>query len=418
MLQFSDVLPSITIDEREYKRLLGLPQDHVLEGRMEILASWARAWYSTSGHPWFHARQAATVKLIENGVELDGIPMRSPRLRQIFSDAEAHGAMYVAAGAGPEPETEASRLWKEEKPDEYFFLECYGSAVVEHLTTLVGARLCEWADKQGMAVLPHVSPGYQGWDIRDQHNLFDLLQGGSRAEFPGGLEVMDSGMLRPKKSLLAVFGLTRRIDLTQNLAELVPCSRCSFAPCDFRRAPYHLGKHSLDVSPSEPDGATATETIAKPSPLRNDPQYGFSKKALKLWGKDRMELKTECDGTIRACFHLEGSTCSNMGHPLAFDYHMHLAAEENEYRILDTACVVDKKVSGYRAMCSYIEDHRGIMESIKGEKPLDGELLDAVIDWDPDSVASGCLCGPADRNHKWRIVLQTLHFALKQLEKS
>ena len=44
-------------------------------------------------------------------------------------------------------------------------------------------------------------------------------------------------MLRPKKSLLAVFGLTRHIDRVRRLTDLVPCENCSFLTCQYRRSP-------------------------------------------------------------------------------------------------------------------------------------------------------------------------------------
>ena len=47
----------------------------------------------------------------------------------------------------------------------------FGSAVVEHLTTMTGARLCAWAEGHEMAVLPHYSPGYPEWDIAQQAEL-------------------------------------------------------------------------------------------------------------------------------------------------------------------------------------------------------------------------------------------------------
>ena len=147
--------------------------------------------------------------------------------------------MLVAVGAGPELEAEASRRWLDEKPDEYFFLEVYGSAVVEHLVTQAGARLCGWAESHGLAVLPHDSPGYPDWDIAEQAGLHALLT--STASLPGALEVLESGALRPKKSLIAVFGLTRHVDRLAHLRDLVPCERCSFAPCQYRRAPYRRG---------------------------------------------------------------------------------------------------------------------------------------------------------------------------------
>ncbi len=132
--------------------------------------------------------------------------------------------MLVAVSAGPEIEQQAHRAWLQEKPDEYFFLEMYGSAVVEHLTTMTGARLCAWADGESIAVLPHYSPGYPDWDISEQQALHALI--GADA-LPGALDVFESGMLRPKKSLLAVFGLTRFVDRVQRLSDLVPCENCS-----------------------------------------------------------------------------------------------------------------------------------------------------------------------------------------------
>ena len=60
-------------------------------------------------------------------------------------------------------------------------------------------------------------------------------KGGQLAE---GLRVLDTGMLQPKKSLLAVFGITRRLDLVQNSAHLIPCEGGFLSGCQYRRAPH------------------------------------------------------------------------------------------------------------------------------------------------------------------------------------
>ena len=44
--------------------------------------------------------------------------------------------------------------------------------------------------------------------------------------------------------------------------------------------------------------------------------------------------------------------------------------------------------------------------------PLLGRPLDEALDWGPRSSPSACLCTQASRNHKWRIVLQTIHYGL------
>jgi hypothetical protein len=98
---------------------------------------------------------------------------------------------------------------------------------------MTGGHLCAWADTQGMAVLPHYSPGYPGWDIAEQSRLLELFQGAGT--LVGNLEALESGALRPKKSLLAVFGLTRHTEGVRRLTEMAACDNCSLPACEFRR---------------------------------------------------------------------------------------------------------------------------------------------------------------------------------------
>ena len=63
----------------------------------------------------------------------------------------------------------------------------------------------------------------------DQTKLWELIRPEAGGRLPGELDVLDTGMLRPKKSLLAVFGLTRHLDKARSFAELVPCENCSLA---------------------------------------------------------------------------------------------------------------------------------------------------------------------------------------------
>jgi hypothetical protein len=235
MMEFADPSPPVQVASAEYYRLLGYPRDHSLTGRGRELADWAREWYGLHGRPWLYARQTERIDIAEGSVRIDGVPFASRRLAATLRRAGAHEVFLVAAGAGPEAEEHANQLWREDKPDEYFFLEVFGSAVVEHLFTTAGARLCAWAEERGMAVLPHSSPGYEQWDIAGQASLLRLIQCGAHA-LPGKLEALASGALLPKKSQLGVFGLTRHTDRVRRLADLLPCHQCSLAACQFRRA--------------------------------------------------------------------------------------------------------------------------------------------------------------------------------------
>lgn len=195
----------VDVDPAEYNRLLGYPRNWILEGHSRELAQWAREWYSSHGRPWTCSRAAEPLEIDGDSIRIEGETFWSDRLHTMLREADAHAAVLVAVSAGPELEQEAQKLWDSEKPDEYFFLETYGSAVVERLILNVRAQVCEWAEARELRVLPHYSPGYPDWEIGQQARLVGLL----RPVLPGSLEVLESGALKPKKSLVAVFGLTR-----------------------------------------------------------------------------------------------------------------------------------------------------------------------------------------------------------------
>ncbi|MFP5230444.1 MAG: hypothetical protein ACLGXA_22740 [Acidobacteriota bacterium] len=395
---------AVSVQPEEYVRLLGYPRGYVLEGRALELAEGARAWYAERGRPWIYARPAETFGVDNGSICIDGERFASRRLQEALEQAGAHGAVLVAVGAGAEAEAETQRLWSEEKPDEYFFLEMYTSAVVEHLTTACGARLCAWAEQHGMAVLPHSSPGYPEWDVAEQPRLLDLIRRTRHQEFPSHLECLDSGMLRPRKSQLAVFGVTRHAERLRRLTELVPCESCSFGRCQFRRAPYRRAPRGTG------------ERVAGAAGLDRDAAYSVNRKALQRWAQERLTMREREDGSLDATFRYEGTTCTNMGRPLTFEYSIRLGARDEGYPIREQRCAPAEGDTGHTHMCQYIADPEGTMGAIERENPLGGEPLSAVLSWRRESSGAGCYCQAASRNHKWGLVLETIHYALAQKE--
>jgi len=388
MIEFTETNPTVHVEEAEYIRLLGYPRGFVLEGRARELADWAREWYAAHGVPWICARETDRLKIESGCLRIEDAAFASERLQQTLQRAGAHGVALAAISAGSELEREAQRLWEDQRPDEYYFLETFGSAVVESLIITAGARLCAIAETQGMAVLPHYSPGYPEWDISEQPRLLALLMRGQ--SLPGPIEGLESGALRPKKSLLAVFGLTRHTGSLRRLDELVPCENCSFVPCQFRRRPY-----------MEP-GA----------------KYAVNTRALQKWAAERVTLKRREDGGVDAVLRYDGTTCSNMGRPLAFLYDLHLGSREQGFPIREERCTPAPGDEGHRYMCEYIRNGNALIAEIAAEKPLLGQPLGAAaLDWRPATSAAGCYCEPASREHKWALVLETVHYALTQTEK-
>ncbi len=418
MLELTDTRPNLDVQESEYHRLLGYPRRHVVEGRSRELADRARQWYALNGRPWIYARQIDSLELQNGRLRINGAEFVSQPLHDRLAVAGTHGVVVVAVSAGAECEAEARRHWQAGEPDEYFFQEMYGSAVAEHLITVAGGRICAWAEPQGMTVLPHYSPGYSGWDIADQVKLWELIRLERTRPFPGELEVMVSGMLHPKKSMLALFGLTRQVEKTRGLRNLVPCEGCSLPGCQYRRAPYkHSPPQIEDVRRLQGGRTEIPAGFLNPSALDHRAKYSTNSRALQKWSQERLHLERLADGAVEARFHYEGTTCSNLGRPLEFYYHVKLASPAEQYRIIETGCVPVPGDTGYQSMCEYLSNAKALMENIAAEKPLLDRPLNEVLAWDRPARPSGCYCDRGKRLHKWGLVLEVIHYALAQQEK-
>jgi hypothetical protein len=419
MFELFETNPPVNVQESEYQRLLGFPKNYSISGRSRELANWARDWFAKNGKPWFYARQMSALELTDEKLRVAGTEFSSKQLHDQFVEAQADNAMFVVVSAGKECEEHARQLWQESKPDEYFFMEMFGSAVVEHLVTVASGRICGWADANKMAVLPHYSPGYSGWDISDQIKLWNLIRQNSARQFDGNIEVMETGMLRPKKSLLAVFGITRNLEKARRLAKLIPCENCSLPGCDYRRGPY---KHALpqieDVRNLQAIGfESSDETFFNEPVLTQNAKYAVNARALEKWSKERLQLNFLPDNSVEAKFRYEGTTCSNMGRQLEYEYAIKLAPPEENFKILEMNCAPAPGDTGHKFQCEYLNDAESFMREIAKEKPLLGQPLNDVLNWKREYNPSGCYCDLERREHKWGLVFEVIHFALVRREK-
>ncbi len=417
MFELIDTQPDSNVQESEYKRLLGFPGHYVMEGRSRELADATRQWYAQNGRPWIYARQIEGLELAGERLHVNGTVFSSQQLHDNFNAAQVHSAMLAVVSAGRECEEKANEFWRDGKPDEYFFMEMYGSAVVEHLVTVASGRICGWADHQSMVALPHYSPGYSGWDVADQPKLWELIRQRKGRDFPGELHVMDTGMLRPKKSLLAIFGVTRHLDKVRAFAKLVPCENCSLPGCQYRRAPYQHSLPQIEDVRRLQSGSQADARAVSPSGLWHDAKYSINLKALRKWSQERLQLKPRNDGSVEAHFRYEGTTCSNLGRAIEYDYHILLGPGREGHRIIEAACRPAPGDTGHAFQCEYLKDAESFMRSIDTEKPLRGCPLNDVLVWSRPYSPSACYCDADRRSHKWGLVFEVIHYAMVQREK-
>jgi hypothetical protein len=405
-----DPAPAFDVPVAEYNRLLGYPAGHEPAERARELAQWARTWYAQHGRPWIYLRRV-DLQVTGNSLQLDGVVFSSQRLYDHIKLHQAQGAMLLAVSAGPECEEHARQLWNEGKPDEYFFLEMYGSAVVENLVARTSGRVCDLAAHQAQMAIPHYSPGYTGWDVAEQNKLFGLITQGRDHAFPGPLEVMTSGMLRPKKSLLAVFGLAPLATRGTVPSATTPCESCSFSPCQYRRAAY---LHSGLIEEMRSPKIAANRVGPHNGPLTRDAKYSINGRALRKWAAERVRLHAHDDGRVEAVFRFDGTTCSNMGQALAFDYRITLSGPDDGYRILESSCLPTAGDEGYQSTCAYLANPERHLREIAADKPLLGRPIDEVLQWTRTSASAGCHCAADSRAHKWGLALEAIHYSLVQ----
>ena len=277
------------------------------------------------------------------------------------------------------------------------------------MATMSG-RICDLAEPNGFMAVPHYSPGYTGWNVADQNKLFDLITRGLTRPFPEALEVMASGMLRPKKSLLAVVGLAPNIGRGPESTRIVPCESCSFSPCSYRRIPY---RHAS--LPAE-NAAASRQSPAADSPLTRGARYSVNPRALRKWAQERVQIDHRDDGAVSAIFRFDGTTCSSQGHPLAFEYALELSGPHDGYVIREAVCRPATGDEGHTYMCAYLNDADTLMREISEEKPLLGRSINDVFSWSRDAAPAGCYCTASSRAHKWGLALEAIHFTLAQAE--
>ena len=410
-VELLDTRPALNVDEGEYRRLLGYPKNHTPGERAEELSAWARGWYAEHGRPWLYLREV-DLHVGQESLTIDGTEFQSKQLHDHLRQAGAQRAMVMAVSAGRSCEEHARQLWEDSKPDEYFFLEMFGSAVVEHLVATLSGRICDSVEPNGFMAVPHYSPGYTGWEVADQNKLFALIARGLTRPFPEQIEVMTSGMLRPKKSLLAVVGLAPKQGREGEFARTVPCESCGFTPCGYRRLPY---RHAAMVVDSAAGVEIKPATAALP-PLRRNAKYTVNVRALRKWAQERVRIDPQDDGSVRVVFRFDGTTCSSQGHPLSFEYVVSLSGPAGGYRILQADCRPVAGDEGHTFMCAYLNDADTLMREIADEKPLLGEPLDDVLSWTRTDAPSGCYCTPGSRAHKWGLALEAIHFTLAQTD--
>ena len=99
-----------------------------------------------------------------------------------------------------------------------------GSIVVESAMDIIQEHLKLWMKEQGLKFTNRYSPGYCGWELKEQSKLFGLLP-----ENFCGISLSDSMLMKPIKSVSGIIGIGENVIYDQ-----YTCNYCRDVNCLYR----------------------------------------------------------------------------------------------------------------------------------------------------------------------------------------
>lgn len=224
--QFDIPAESIRPDPEEIIRLVGNPDGaldrHTRELVDQLIERCGELARPKGGFAWFDSGTF----LSEDELELEGVRFLVGKIiARELKHAEAFS--FFAVTLGPGPESLGRGCIRSGDYLEGYLIDLIGSAMVESLAGEIHAHIKSVAEKKGMKVTNHYSPGYCSWAVGEQQKLFGLLP-------PDwcGISLSGSSLMSPIKSVSGIIGIGSGVQY-----RTASCTLCSMPHCQFRKKP-------------------------------------------------------------------------------------------------------------------------------------------------------------------------------------
>jgi cobalamin-dependent methionine synthase I len=155
----------------------------------------------------------------------DMIMFRSFVIARLLEQCQQVAAFLVTIGN--ELEKEATRLAKKGLILESYVLDTIGSSMVEKTAEHVAQEIGRIASAQGHCISRRFSPGYCDWSIRQQKEIFRMIDGA-----PLGVRLTAGFLMMPQKSISGVIGIGPSC---ADMEAYNPCKTCNKRNCLGRR---------------------------------------------------------------------------------------------------------------------------------------------------------------------------------------
>lgn len=134
---------------------------------------------------------------------------------------QANSVAVFVCTAGKGLSNWVSQLFIEEEPLKAYIADIIASLIVEKATDHLQKKLEEQVFPEQQKITNRYSPGYCGWNVSEQHQLFSLLP----ANFCG-VSLNESALMNPMKSVSGIIGIGRDVKKTA-----YQCNKCEKKDC-------------------------------------------------------------------------------------------------------------------------------------------------------------------------------------------
>lgn len=131
-------------------------------------------------------------------------------------------ALFVCT-CGPEIEKLSKKLLKEGNSLEGYIVDLIGSEIAECLAEMTHHKIGLDAEKEGFKYTNRYSPGYCGWPVSDQQQLFSLLMNTC------GVGLTSTSLMIPIKSVSGIVGTGPDVRF-----QGYSCAKCDASFCIYR----------------------------------------------------------------------------------------------------------------------------------------------------------------------------------------